>query len=75
MSGALLWRPRLLPSELRSIPVVETGDHVRVHAVIPLHEDEVLYKLEAGTNALIARMDERAVTELLDPARPSVMER
>jgi hypothetical protein len=40
--------------------------------VLALHRDEMEAKLEGGMEALIDPLDQAGVTELLDPARPSV---
>jgi hypothetical protein len=54
---------------------VADGRAVDVWAVIPIYADEMKLKLDRGTEALEALLDEFEVTELLDPARPSVVPR
>jgi hypothetical protein len=51
------------------------GRSVDVWAVVPIHADEMKLKLDKGTEALDALLDEHGVTELVDAARPSVVPR
>lgn len=45
---------------------------VRFHGVVPLHRDEMDFKLRKGTDALAALLDAAQVTEAVEPERPSV---
>ncbi|WP_203706600.1 suppressor of fused domain protein [Asanoa iriomotensis] len=56
--------------EARTIEV-GNGARIALHALIPLHPDELAVKLERGTDALIEVLDRGRLTELLDPRRPS----
>jgi hypothetical protein len=58
------------PAEARTIEV-EDGVRIALLALIPLHPDEVVVKLEHGTDALIDVLDRGRINELLDPLRPS----
>lgn len=53
---------------------IEVGDGTRINllALIPLHPAEIELKVSQGTDALIAALDPGGVSELLDPARPSL---
>ena len=52
---------------------VAPGKTIRLYALLPLYEDEMNFKLEHGSDALFAKLDDRAVDELLDPSRRSVL--
>ncbi|MBF9127561.1 suppressor of fused domain protein [Plantactinospora sp. S1510] len=58
--------------EARTIDVAD-GTRIDLLALIPLHPAEVALKVSEGTNALIATLDRGGVSELLDPARPSLV--
>ena len=51
------------------------GREISVLAVTPLHADEMALKLRKGSDALADLFDEAELSELLDPARPSVAPR
>jgi hypothetical protein len=51
------------------------GREINVLGVIPLHDDEMDLKLRKGAEALVDLLDEAELSELLDPARPSVVPR
>jgi Suppressor of fused protein (SUFU) len=74
LSGAILLTPTLLADGLERIPL---DDRRVVHllAVIPIHADEMTFKLDAGAAALAERLGQAGVTEVIDPARASVVER
>ncbi|GLY00598.1 suppressor of fused domain protein [Actinoplanes sp. NBRC 101535] len=59
-----------VPAEARTV-VVGDGTEISLLALVPLHPGEVTVKLEQGTDALIDILDRGAITELLDPSRPS----
>lgn len=46
---------------------------VRLYALTPIYEDEMLYKLEHGYEKLFEKLEERKLTELIDPKRRSVL--
>jgi len=63
---------------LRSLPRefihLETPDGRKITflAVVPLYREETDYKLKAGSDALIDRLDKAGVTDIIDPQRPNV---
>jgi hypothetical protein len=46
---------------------------VRFLGVLPIYEDEMLFKLDKGADALYTLLDEHEVTDLVDVDRPSVV--
>jgi hypothetical protein len=62
------------PEEFRRLELPD-GRIVAFYGVVPLYEDEMRYKLEQGSDALVDLFDEAGVTELIDPERPSVAPR
>jgi hypothetical protein len=46
---------------------------VRLYALTPIYEDEMRYKLEHGYEKLFEKLEERKLTELIDPKRRSVL--
>lgn len=77
--GTALCGAIILPSLLTdpAFHLLEGADGRRTafYSVIPLHEDEMELKLREGTDALLERFDRRRVTDVIDPARRSVMRR
>lgn len=67
----MLSRPMLLEQELRPIEV--DGKTVHFLAIIPLFENEFMYKYGKGTRKLTDRMSAKRVDEKLDDFRESVM--
>ncbi|MGI5244270.1 suppressor of fused domain protein [Dactylosporangium sp. CA-139066] len=61
-----------VPAEARTIDA-GGGTTIDLLALVPLHPAEVALKVQRGTDALIEVMDRGRVTELLDPARPSLV--
>lgn len=51
------------------------GEEIAFFAVVPLHADEMAYKLREGADALVDRFDDHDVADVIDPARPSVCRR
>ena len=64
--------PALLPADGFAVLDRPAGP-VNFYGVIPVHQEELDRKLEAGTEALYDPFDEAGVNELLDPGRPSVI--
>jgi hypothetical protein len=52
---------------------LSTGETVLFCGLVPLHADELAFKLEHGADALMQRLDKAGVTEVWDPGRPSVL--
>lgn len=53
--------------------VARDGRPISFLSVIPLYADELQFKLDKGTDALLDLLDKAGVNELLDPTRPSVV--
>ena len=71
---AYLLRPALFPKEFFKLPLSKKKT-VRFFCLVPLYADETEFKLKNGSDALIDRLDDAGVTELLDIERPSVCRR
>ena len=52
-----------------------SGQVIRFWNVLPLHSDELAFKLRKGADALFDRLDAASVADIIDPSRPSVMSR
>ena len=63
--------PPLSVSESARRFATETKD-VHLLALVPLFEHEVTFKLEEGTDALLQRLDQHRVNEVLNPTRRAV---
>ncbi|MEZ0450384.1 suppressor of fused domain protein [Sphingobacterium thalpophilum] len=48
------------------------GNVINFYAMIPIYKEEMDYKLEEGTDALLDRFDEYGISELVDVDRPNV---
>jgi hypothetical protein len=70
-SCALIVPPVNVPLDFLSLEV-RKDKTVHFYAVVPLHESEMHFKLQNGTDALTDLFDDHSVTELLDPKRPPV---
>jgi hypothetical protein len=68
---ALLLEPTLFGEEF---PRLEVGPEKAVHffSLVPIHGAEMDFKLRNGVDALVERLDDAGVTELLDVRRASV---
>lgn len=53
--------------------LVDPGRSVHFFGVIPLYADELIFARDAGSAALLEKMDGAGVTDLLDVDRPSVI--
>jgi hypothetical protein len=70
----LLLSPAHVPEGFSSLRV----DHektVNFYSLVPIYREEMEFKLEKGTDALVERFIEHQVTELLDVNRPNVCRR
>jgi hypothetical protein len=74
LCAALISRPELVSDEVESLTVSD-GRVVQLWGVFALHRDEMELKLQEGVEALLPRLHAAGVTELVDPARPSVIRR
>jgi hypothetical protein len=70
LCGVILAEPVLAPEEFA---LCRVGDRdVHLLSVVPLHADEMQFKLDRGPDALFDRLGRAGVTEGLVPDRPSV---
>jgi hypothetical protein len=53
--------------------IARDGRPISFLSVIPLYTDELQFKLDKGTDALLDLFDKARVNELLDPSRPSLV--
>lgn len=70
LAGAVLLSPVLTPDEFDELRL---DDDRTIHflAPIPVHAEEMRFKLDHGADALAGLLGSNGVTELVDPARPS----
>jgi hypothetical protein len=73
LCGALI-APMVIADE-GSHTIAYDGREIALHAVWPLHADEMRFKLEHGLDRLYDLLDEAELTEALLPDRPSVVKR
>jgi hypothetical protein len=70
MCCMLIREPATVPESFR---ILQAGKkEIHFHAVVPIYEDEMSYKLSKGYKALDKLLRDHGVTELLDINRPSV---
>ena len=77
-TGVLLASPVLAGHDVSSFTVTTSDGRVRgghLYAALPLTSDEMEHKLQYGTDALLEHLAARAVTELVDVKRRSVLKR
>lgn len=72
MSGVVLMEPKLFPESFKVLRHA-SGDSIRFFSMIPVHEDEMQYKIAYGTEKLEELFENKGITELLDERRPSVL--
>lgn len=72
LCGMLVLPSLSLAPEVQRVPRPEGGT-IDLWTLWPLHEDEMSYKLREGVNALIDRMEEAGLGDVIDPARPSIV--
>jgi len=71
MSGVVLLPPLWGPDGIEELTA---GDRqITLLGAVPLHHDEMELKLEKGADELVDLLDAAEASELLDPARPSVV--
>lgn len=71
LSGALLVVPTTLPPDASAIPT--SKGEVQMLEIVPVHDDEMQMKLDAGIDALLALFADREVSRVVDRTRPSVL--
>ena len=74
MSGVIILPPVTIAEGFHEL-VIDENKTIHFHAVIPLHTDEMELKLREGAEALFDSFEKHGITELLNPARPSVIEK
>jgi hypothetical protein len=72
MNGAILLPPSTWPPSLNRF---RRRDDATVHflGIYPLYAEEMNVKLEKGSDALLELLEKSEVTEILNPARPSLV--
>ena len=68
LAGIILLWPQDMPEEANTC-VLPSGDEVNFYQIFPLYEEEIQYKLEYGSEALIENMAD--VDHVLDIHRPN----
>ncbi len=74
MSGVILLPPITIANAFHELEIDENKT-IHFHAVIPLHADEMELKLKKGADALFEGFEKHHVSELLNPARASVVQK
>lgn len=72
LCGFLLTLPYFLPPEAASVRARE-GKEIRIWMPMPIHGDEMDYKLNHGTEALEEKFETKSVPYVLNPSRKSVL--
>lgn len=71
LSGMMLLPPTTLPEDLHRLER-SNGDVVRFWALLPLYTEEMDLKLKQGSDALLVKLDDAGVNDIIDPSRPNV---
>lgn len=74
MNGAILFPPLTAGEGFHTLKV-DDAKTIYFHAVAPLHEDEMNFKLQKGAEALFDELAREQVLEILEPGRASVLRR
>jgi hypothetical protein len=72
LSGFIVLPPINTPDGFGQLHVTDWKT-IRFHMILPLHADELALKLKRGTEALLAALDREAVSEVMQPERPSAV--
>lgn len=72
LSGAIIL-PSRMTSESFDLLRISADKEIAFLAVVPLYEEEMQYKLDKGTRALIERFEARGLDEAVDPRRPNAV--
>ena len=72
LSAWLLIPPVSLPEKFTGLQT-KRQPFVNFWALVPLHEDEMAFKLKKGTDKLLALFGRKGIQDILDPGRPSVL--
>lgn len=71
LCGALVFPSASVPEGFRTLRS-RSGEEIFLYAVVPIHRDEMDYKLRRGVDALVDRFEAKGVSDLVDPGRDSV---
>jgi hypothetical protein len=65
---ALILPPVSIPDEFRNLRIDEQKT-ITFYSVVPLYREEMDLKLRSGSDALLEKLDQRDITDVIDPAR------
>ncbi len=71
LCGAILLPPQHVPAAFRELAPGD-GRAIRFLAVVPVYDEEMAFKTRAGADALLERFRRAGITDVIEPARPSV---
>lgn len=74
LCGIMLGLPMTVSVDFHQLRVSDEKT-IHFYSVLPLHQDEMDFKLKRGGAALVDRFEQAKITELLDPQRPSAVRR
>lgn len=68
LSGAVILPSISVPEEFHILKIDE-GKEIRFFAVVPLYEEEMNLKLRSGVNALLDKLSDAGISDIVDPSR------
>jgi len=71
-TGFFIWGAGTVPDEFRKLRI-SPEKTIRFYALLPITDAEMAFKLEYGADALAEKLEAAGVSELVDPARASVV--
>lgn len=71
MCGAIILPSVAVPDEFHQLRIDDDKEIV-FYAFVPLYEEEMQLKLNAGTEKLLDRFDQADVSDIVDPKRRNV---
>ena len=74
LSGFILLRPHHIPSGFHELRINDEKT-IRFFAVVPMYGEELALKLQKGAEAFDSALVDAGYSELLNPARPSVLKK
>ena len=74
LNGSVLYLGMGSLSENQVMELDDSGA-IAFHTVVPVYGDEMTYKLNKGSDALLEKLLSHGVTDILDPNRPSVVQK
>lgn len=72
LSGMIVLPPLSLPESVHRLQR-PSGDVVRFWSLVPLYAEEMDFKLKEGSDALLEKLDEAGVGDVVDPSRRNVV--